>query len=145
MEEFKLPEKWCIKVTKDNIEMLAKYRQSIYGNELCEPRGYIYNYYSGDGWTFEKPISYIEITSSFFKKYVLEKEEDKPDAVNHPSHYNRGKIEVIDFIEDQGLGFSLGNAVKYLCRAGAKDPGTEAQDLNKAIWYINRKLKELKS
>jgi len=60
--------------------------------------------------------------------------------VNHPPHYNRGKIEVIDFIEDQELNFSLGNALKYLCRAGAK-PGVEAlEDLRKARWYLEREI-----
>lgn len=58
--------------------------------------------------------------------------------VEHPSHYNFGKIEVIDFIEDQKLGFHLGNAIKYICRAGKKDPKKTREDLDKAIWYINR-------
>lgn len=42
------------------------------------------------------------------------------NAIDHPSHYNRGKIEVIDFIEDQGLSFHLGNVIKYITRAGSK-------------------------
>ena len=60
------------------------------------------------------------------------------DRVNHPSHYTQGKIEVIDFIEDQKLDFHLANAVKYICRAGKKDPMLEVEDLKKAIWYIQR-------
>lgn len=60
------------------------------------------------------------------------------DSVNHPSHYNDGKIEVIDFIEDKSLGFHLGNAVKYICRAGKKDPAKTKEDIQKAIWYLNR-------
>ena len=44
------------------------------------------------------------------------------NQVENPSHYNSGKIEVIDFIEDQNLNFNLGNAVKYISRAGKKDP-----------------------
>lgn len=67
------------------------------------------------------------------------------DPVNHPSHYTSGKYEVIDIIEDQlgaeGIrGFCLGNAVKYICRAGKKDPAKTRQDLEKAIWYINHYL-----
>ena len=64
--------------------------------------------------------------------------------VNHPSHYNTGKIEVIDFIEDQQLGFHLGNAVKYICRAGKKNTDatsideSRVTDLEKAVWYIQR-------
>lgn len=62
------------------------------------------------------------------------------DAVNHPAHYNAGKIEVIEFIEDQKLGFHLGNALKYVARAGRKDPAKAVQDLEKAIWYIRRDI-----
>ena len=43
------------------------------------------------------------------------------EKVDHPSHYNAGRIEVIDFIEDQNLNFNLGNAVKYISRAGTKE------------------------
>jgi len=68
----------------------------------------------------------------------------KNDIVNHPSHYTDGQIEVIDFIEDKQLGFCLGNAVKYISRAGKKDPNKEIEDLEKAIWYIKRRIKELK-
>nr|DAI31791.1 MAG TPA: nucelotide kinase [Caudoviricetes sp.] len=64
------------------------------------------------------------------------------EKVNHPSHYNAGKIEVIDFIEDQNLNFNLGNAVKYISRAGKKDPVKFREDLEKAIWYLNRELKK---
>ena len=66
------------------------------------------------------------------------------DPVNHPSHYTKGKIEVADFIADQKLNFDRGNAVKYVCRAGSKDPNKEIQDLEKAIWYINHEIKMLK-
>lgn len=66
------------------------------------------------------------------------------DPVNHPSHYTDGKIEVIDFIEDKKLGFCLGNAVKYIARAGKKDPTKEVEDLEKARWYLERRIKQLK-
>lgn len=65
------------------------------------------------------------------------------DPVSHPSHYTDGKIEVIDFIEDKKLGFHLGNAVKYISRAGKKDPNKYVEDLRKAIWYINRKIERV--
>ena len=65
------------------------------------------------------------------------------DPVNHPSHYTDGKIEVIDFIEDKKLGFCLGNAVKYIARAGKKDPTKEIEDLKKAKWYVERRIKQL--
>lgn len=59
-------------------------------------------------------------------------------AVNHPAHYNAGKIEVIEAVEDWGLSFHRGNAVKYIARAGKKDPLKEVEDLEKAIWYLQR-------
>lgn len=64
------------------------------------------------------------------------------DPVNHPSHYTTGKIEVIDYIEDKHLGFCLGNSVKYISRAGHKDPTKRIEDLRKALWYLNRQIKE---
>lgn len=78
-------------------------------------------------------------------------ELNKYDAVNRPAHYADSKIEVIDYIEDKNLGFCLGNAIKYISRAGKKkDSGRniidkEIEDLQKAIWYINRRIYELKN
>lgn len=63
------------------------------------------------------------------------------DVVNHPSHYTRGNIEVIDFIEDQQLPYHLGNVVKYVARAGFK--GDKVEDLKKAQWYLNRYIRTL--
>ncbi len=62
------------------------------------------------------------------------------DNVNHPAHYTHGGIEVIDFIEAYGLGFHLGNTVKYIARAGRKDPGKTKEDLLKARWYLDRAI-----
>lgn len=56
--------------------------------------------------------------------------------VEHPQHYNMGKFEVIDVIEDWKLDFCLGNAIKYIGRAGHKNPDKTKEDLEKAIWYI---------
>lgn len=60
------------------------------------------------------------------------------DSVNHPSHYNQGQFEVIDVIDDWNLDFCLGNAIKYIGRAGHKDNTKTKEDLEKAIWYIQR-------
>ena len=65
----------------------------------------------------------------------------KNDEVEHPSHYNSGKIEVIDYIEDQDLNFNLGNVVKYVSRAGKKDTSKTIVDLMKAKFYIEREIK----
>lgn len=63
------------------------------------------------------------------------------DPVNHPAHYTTGKIECIDFITDKKLNFARGNAVKYIVRAGMKDPAKEIEDLQKAVFYINYEIK----
>ena len=63
------------------------------------------------------------------------------NVIDHPSHYNKGKIEVIDFIEDQGLSFHLGNVIKYIARAGSK--GDKLEDLKKARWYLDRYINEV--
>lgn len=71
------------------------------------------------------------------------------DAVHHPSHYANGRFEVIDIIEDQlkmeGLrGFCLGNTLKYICRAGKKNPEKTLEDLEKAEWYLHHYITRMK-
>lgn len=63
------------------------------------------------------------------------------DDVNSPAHYNSGKIEVWDFIYDQGLGYALGNATKYVTRAGKKAGNSKVKDLRKAIAFLEREIK----
>tara|TARA_B100001063_G_C16333080_1_gene343069 strand:+ start:150 stop:437 length:288 start_codon:yes stop_codon:yes gene_type:complete len=55
-----------------------------------------------------------------------------------PAHYKRGNVEVWDFIRDQELDYFLGNAIKYICRAGYKD--SKEEDLKKAIHYLENEL-----
>jgi hypothetical protein len=62
------------------------------------------------------------------------------EAVNHPPHYQANGIEVIDVIENFDLNFNLGNTVKYVLRAGKK--GSKKEDLEKAVWYLNRELEK---
>lgn len=62
------------------------------------------------------------------------------DIINHPAHYTDGKFETIEAIESWRLGYHLGNAVKYISRAGKKSKDTELEDLRKARWYITRYL-----
>lgn len=69
--------------------------------------------------------------------------QKKDDPVNHPSHYTAYKgLEIIDLTEQ--MNFNRGNAVKYIARAGLKNPETELQDLEKAQWYISREIDRLK-
>jgi hypothetical protein len=72
---------------------------------------------------------------------MSEQQNPRSDMVNHPAHYNKHPrgIEVIDFVEH--MDFCTGNAIKYIARAEYK--GNEIQDLQKAIWYIQRKIETL--
>tara|TARA_A100001201_G_scaffold142938_1_gene142617 strand:+ start:436 stop:684 length:249 start_codon:yes stop_codon:yes gene_type:complete len=68
-----------------------------------------------------------------------------PNLVDHPQHYQGDTTyETIKVIEAWGSDFHLGNAIKYISRAGKKDPTKEIEDLQKAIWYIKRKINNLK-
>jgi hypothetical protein len=71
-------------------------------------------------------------------------EATKQDVVNHPAHYKTGGIETIDFIEAKQLTYNLGNVVKYITRAGVKNKATHIEDLEKAAWYLNREIANLK-
>ena len=68
------------------------------------------------------------------------------DVINHPPHYKDGGIETIDYIEAKGLSYNLGNVVKYVSRAGKKNPDqltvkdSKLQDLKKALWYLSREI-----
>jgi len=65
------------------------------------------------------------------------------DNVNHPPHYGSGTYEVINVIEAWDLGFHLSNVLKYTARSGKKND--ELEDLKKAQWYLERKIKQLES
>jgi hypothetical protein len=68
------------------------------------------------------------------------------EMVNHPNHYG-GKnnlYEVINVIEAWDLDFHMGNTVKYIARAGKKDSTKELEDLTKAMWYLQRKIDNIK-
>jgi hypothetical protein len=60
-----------------------------------------------------------------------------------PQHYQRGRIQVWDFIVDQQLDFLAGNVIKYICRAGHKDQESEIDDWLKVKAYVDRKIKAL--
>jgi len=65
--------------------------------------------------------------------------------INHPAHYGgeNNLYEAIKVIEAWELGFCLGNAVKYIKRAGKKDVSKTVEDLEKAAWYIQREIEKL--
>ena len=74
-------------------------------------------------------------------KFIGDLMNREHDPVNHPSHYTQGKFEVIEVIEDWKMPYHLGNAIKYIARAGKKDPEKALQDLQKAVWYLERHIK----
>lgn len=69
------------------------------------------------------------------------------EAINGPQHYGgkENPYEAIKVIEAWSLGFNLGNTVKYISRAGKKDAAKEIEDLEKAAWYLNRHIENLKT
>ena len=68
-------------------------------------------------------------------------------SVDHPAHYGGAEnpYEAIKVIEAWELGFCLGNAVKYIARAGKKQPEKHVEDLEKAVWYINRQIQRVRA
>ena len=76
--------------------------------------------------------------------FTIDEEKPKKELINHPKHYG-GKdnpYEAIKVIEAWDLGFCLGNTIKYISRAGKKDE--TIQELEKALWYLKREIKNLK-
>jgi len=65
---------------------------------------------------------------------------EKKDVIKHPSHYTShpSGIEVIQITEH--MGFCIGNAIKYIMRAGIKNKNLYVEDLEKAIWYLKREI-----
>lgn len=72
-------------------------------------------------------------------------DQERSEAVDHPAHYGGAgdPYEAIKVIEAWRLGFCLGNAVKYIARAGRKDPAKTLEDLQKARWYLDREIGRL--
>ena len=67
------------------------------------------------------------------------------DPVNHPRYYCDGGIETLDYILAKRLNFLLGQVVKYVTRAGKKDPDKHLEDLRKAQFYLNREIRRLEA
>lgn len=85
--------------------------------------------------------------AKYYNEYLTEEEFDKivkENSVNTKSQYPYDEMKVIDFIIDNQLGFCLGNAVMFIIMAEKKDKAKEIERLEKAIWHINRRIKELK-
>lgn len=99
---------------------------------------------------YNKPtVNYFEYDNSNKTYRIVNEPKENYDPVNKPSHYANTKYQPIDVIEDWGLDFCLGNTLKYIKRAGHKKSGTlddkakEIQDLEKAEFYLNRRIQQL--
>ncbi len=75
---------------------------------------------------------------------IIQEVRTMSDNVDHPDHYGgKGNVyEAIKVIEAWDLDFHLGNTVKYIARAGRKDPMKEVEDLRKARWYLDRAIEQ---
>ena len=94
--------------------------------------------YVKERFEMKNPVDEYDLVRNIVDKE--EKPKNEPDLVNHPSHYETGKFECIEVMEealgrDVVKGFCIGNAFKYLYRAKRKN-GLE--DLKKARWYLDR-------
>jgi hypothetical protein len=75
-------------------------------------------------------------------------ENNQKEMVNHPDHYqfgNDNQYEAIKVIDAWELGFSLGNTVKYISRAGKKHKEKELEDLKKALWYLQHHITQIEN
>ena len=135
------------------LDEAIKHCEEVVDEKLCELQDCLEVYDMESAADCDKCAEYHKQLVVWLKELKLLREqgsllkknkETVVDNVNHPSHYNDGNIEVIDFIEDKKLGFCLGNAVKYISRAGKKDKSKEVEDLEKASWYIQRRIKEIR-
>jgi len=95
----------------------------------------------------QEPVNIEPLTRTTTEslKDLAAREVGEVGAVDHPAHYHaESGREVIEIIEAWGLNFHRGNALKYLARAGRKDPARELEDLLKAQWYIEREIARLR-
>ena len=66
--------------------------------------------------------------------------QDEPDHINHPPHYTQHPSGVECITITEHYNFNVGNAIKYLWRAGLKDGADATDDLRKAAWYVQREI-----
>lgn len=105
------------------------------------------NIFDCEGLKDDDPKLYKEIKEQkqMFESLSLKKKEAAQDPVNHPSHYisDPSGIECIQITRHRN--FNIGNAIKYLWRAGLKDGNSDIQDLQKAVWYIQDEIERLQT
>lgn len=98
-----------------------------------------------------KPKRNSKLDASWKKPFPPARPDQKvvvvhEEKINHPQHYGGDTTyEHIKVVHAWGLNYELGNATKYICRAGKKDPHTTIEDLKKAIWYVQAEIERLRS
>lgn len=152
---YRLPEKWCIKclpewldrkgkvINNDWYRCVKSIKDQLFGDDCSE-------YYHSNSIIYSvKKEGYTEITLSDWIAANPEKKEDAEvpqfDPINKPKHYNShpSGIECIEITQHHD--FCTGNAIKYLWRQGLKDGENSVTDLKKAVWYIERKIKQIEN
>lgn len=127
------PMRWYLFIADDEywlypVEEIERISQTPDSRVVAYPLGQPYVIYDKSKYKYELNDDSIEIL-------------ENSDNVSHPSHYINGwsnGAEVIDLTEH--LSFCAGNVVKYVCRAGRKDPEKYVEDLKKARWYLDREI-----
>lgn len=106
-------------------------------------------YFWDETWSYRQgpyatEIEAREVFKEYCEKVLLPLK--KPEAVNHPAHYGGGEnvYEHIKVCRAWNLNYELGNATKYICRAGKKT-ANPIEDLQKAAWYLNAEIERLKA
>lgn len=96
--------------------------------------------------TYNKSVLILKSDCEIVNKITVDDNIELEEQVNHPVYYGgaHNKYEAIKVIEALNMDFHLGNTFKYIARAGVKSKETEIEDLQKAAWYLNRKIENLK-
>lgn len=116
-------------ITDEIVDFKGDYAESMFNQGLNLAIGIIYKFWA----------------THTVKEEITLKPEQINDPVSHPSHYTFGRIEVIDAINEWQLDFDRGNAIKYIVRAGRKDPTKTTEDIRKAIFYLEDYVKRLEA
>lgn len=119
-------------------------RQAVGGSTLCA------EHIPCDGTTFCPALNHLQGCGAPATPEPARPAPDvevEAEAVDHPAHYGGADdpYEAIKVIRAWGLGFNLGNTVKYISRAGKKDPTKTIEDLKKALWYLNDEIAHLEA
>jgi hypothetical protein len=148
---------------------ISKGRGHLWGSIVVGKRYAVVRARGDSVWVLNENLSVASYSGNSFIKCDIEREVAMPKTANtksievttksapddskpttvgsmvdHPPHYggSSNTYEAIKVIEAWSLGFCLGNAVKYIARAGKKDPAKRLEDLKKAAWYLRREIEE---